>query len=293
MIFEHEIPEGTKLYFGKSAKIKRMLESYACEVFYRYGFEEIITPYFTYLEHQQNFSNRHIIRLSSQNNHQISLRYDSTIDTIRTITKRLERATSHQKWFYIQPVFSYPTNEIYQIGAESIHLQNLSDMITIGLEILEHCNVRAFLQLNNVRILDLCITELGLSKESYSSLSVQQIAQKASFMKDILHISTLQDLEHFLPKAPMFLHFEIERLIYEAAACKYDQILVSLFEEPLVDYYDDMVFKVFDGNQILLLGGKYKIQNCFCCGFGLYTDNVIESILKRESKQDALQALYI
>ncbi len=31
MIFEHEIPSGSRLYFGQSAKIKREIESIASE----------------------------------------------------------------------------------------------------------------------------------------------------------------------------------------------------------------------------------------------------------------------
>lgn len=278
MIFEHETPEGTKLYFGKSARIKRELENAACEIFYRYEFEEIITPYFSYLEHQQNFSDRHLIRLSSQNNHQISLRYDSTIDTIRTITKRLERATSHKNWFYIQPVFSYPTNEIYQIGAESIHTNDLNTMITIGLEILERCGVRALLQFSNIKILQLCMSEIGVDKATYKSLSVREIEKKAQFMRDLARISSLQDLDDFLPRSPMFLRFELERLSQKAHACRYEQIIISPLEMPFVDYYDDVVFRVFYGNKTLMLGGKYKIQDCLCCGFGIYTDNVIDLV---------------
>lgn len=279
MVFEHEIPEGTKLYFGKSARIKRELESAACEIFYRHNFEEVVTPYFSYLEHQQNFSDRHLIRLSSQNNHQISLRYDSTIDTIRTITKRLGRATSHKKWFYIQPVFSYPTNEIYQIGAESIHDGNLQSMIGIGLEILSRCGVKAILQFSNIKILELTLAEIGIDKDIYKSLSLRQIAQKARFVQDLLRINSLHDLDSFLPDAPMFVRFELERLSHKAHACGYEHILISPLELPLVDYYDDVVFRIFSENDTLVLGGKYNIQECLCCGFGIYVDNVIGHIL--------------
>ena len=46
MIYEHEIPTGSKLYFGESAKLKRSLERVASELFYEAGFEEIVTPFF-------------------------------------------------------------------------------------------------------------------------------------------------------------------------------------------------------------------------------------------------------
>ncbi len=39
-------PTGTKLYFGKTAKIKRNIEAVASDVLYEAGYEELITPLF-------------------------------------------------------------------------------------------------------------------------------------------------------------------------------------------------------------------------------------------------------
>ena len=51
MIFEHEIPKGSRLYFGKTAKAKRVLENSVCEILEKNGFEEILTPNFSYSQH--------------------------------------------------------------------------------------------------------------------------------------------------------------------------------------------------------------------------------------------------
>ena len=280
MIFEHEIPEGTKLYFGKSARIKRELESYACEVFSNNGFEEIVTPYFSYFEHQQNIGDRRIIRLNSQNNHQISLRYDSTIDTIRILTKRLGRAINHQKWFYIQPVFSYPTNEIYQIGAECLNPSNFTQVIGLCLQILDKFSLQSHLQISNTKILQLCLAEMEQGLESFSSLCLEEIVKKAPFMQDIVRISSIEDLASYTANAPMFLKLECERLLDKAKSCEYPRTLISPLERTMVAYYDDIVYKGFAQNSILFLGGKYKIQDCLCGGVGIYEDNVIAKILK-------------
>ena len=46
MIFEHEIPSKSKLYFGECAKVKRDIESVCASTMYENGFEEIVTPLF-------------------------------------------------------------------------------------------------------------------------------------------------------------------------------------------------------------------------------------------------------
>ena len=76
MILEHELPQGSKLYFDMSARLKRDIESCAIKAFYENDYREIVTPSFAFLEHQGDMFNREIVRLSSENNHQIGLRYD-------------------------------------------------------------------------------------------------------------------------------------------------------------------------------------------------------------------------
>ena len=41
MILEHEIPNGSKLYFGNSAKVKRRIENVASDILDKNGFEEM------------------------------------------------------------------------------------------------------------------------------------------------------------------------------------------------------------------------------------------------------------
>ncbi|PAF47126.1 ATP phosphoribosyltransferase regulatory subunit [Helicobacter sp. 12S02634-8] len=280
MILEHEIPQGTKLYFGLSAKIKRKIENLACEIFYQNGYEEILTPFFVYLEHQKNFSNRSIIRLSSQNNHQISLRYDTTIDAIRIITKRLGRTTDQKKWFYIQPVLSYPTNEIYQIGAECLESDAFPQILRLGAMMMQSFELKPILQISNVKILKACAEDLGVEMEAFRKMQIEDILTSGSYIADLLKIQTQADLESFIPIAPKFLQDQLRALAMCASYCHYENMIFSPLDFAPVDYYNDLVFRMFAGNHTFLLGGKYTIEGIESCGFGIYVDDVIDHQIK-------------
>ena len=105
MIHEHEIPSGSKIYFGQLAKKKRDLENKASEFLESCGFEQIVTPNFSYQTHQSIDDTTKLIKINDGENNSITLRADSTLDVVRLITKRLGRTTMHKKWFYIQPIF--------------------------------------------------------------------------------------------------------------------------------------------------------------------------------------------
>jgi len=152
MIHEHEIPQGSCLYFGDIAKKKRTLENKLATYLNDEGFEEIITPNFSYTQHQSIDNENELIKISDENNNQVSLRADSTLDVARIITKRLGRTTNHKKWFYIQPVFTYPSSENYQIGLEWLEHTNASEVINLSAKVFEQINIKPLIQITNINI---------------------------------------------------------------------------------------------------------------------------------------------
>lgn len=131
-VAEHEIPKGSRVYFGTVAKRKREFEHNISKLLEKLGFEEIVTPSFSF-DLSKN-SIREPISIVDDNNNKMILRNDSTKDVVRIITKRLGRSTTHKKWFYAQSVFNYPSKEQYQIGAEWIGCQTVENIIDICLQ---------------------------------------------------------------------------------------------------------------------------------------------------------------
>lgn len=280
MILEHEIPQGSQLYFGKSARLKRRIEERASQILYTAGFEEIITPSFSFLEHQRDTSSREVLRLSNEKNHQIALRNDTTLDVVRIITKRLGRSTEHRRWFYIQPVFSYPTNEIHQIGAESIGEADAKSMLKVAIEIFRSLELEPILQLSNMRIPLLCAEHSRLGLEVFAKMQVEKIMASEEYLGELLQIKNAQDLQRATSKVPSFLKEELEKLRALAEGIEYPRfVFAPLYYAPM-DYYNGIFFRMFEGNSTLLSGGIYEMDELQSCGFGLYTDQLIEKILR-------------
>ncbi|RDU70725.1 ATP phosphoribosyltransferase regulatory subunit [Helicobacter aurati] len=278
MVLEHEIPKGSKLHFGLSARLKRKVENLSAELFYQHGFEEIVSPIFVYQEHQKSFLNRNVIHLSSEQNHQIAMRNDSTIDVIRIITKRLGRTTDQKKWFYIQPVFSYPTIEHNQIGAECINENAIQNMLMLGITIFHSLGITPLLQITNTKIAKLCAQEMQLDICYFDKLHIEKL-QAVAFIGKLLSVNTPSDLANIIDSMPQFLRPELEYLLH-SCSCDYPHVLCSPLLPAPVDYYDDLFFKMFLRNAVFLSGGHYCVDGTRSCGFGIYTDNIIYHLLK-------------
>ena len=279
MIFEHEIPKGSRLYFGKTAKAKRVLENSVCEILEKNGFEEILTPNFSYSQHQSIEDNKKLIKFSDEENEQVSLRADSTLDVVRIITKRLGRATNHRKWFYIQPIFSYPSKEDYQIGCEWIEHNNISDIMNLTADILRAIKIEPILQISNINIPKLISTELNISIDILKNGDISELLKlDCDWLNNLLRVKDIKSLENIIEKVPNILKKELEILLEKSKEVKYSNIIIAPMYYGSLKYYNWVYYRVIDKNLVLCRGGMYEDDGISSLGFALYTDNLLKML---------------
>lgn len=279
MMLEHEIPSGTKLYFGKTAKIKREIEATASDVLYGAGYEELITPLFSYHQHLSIADEKELIRVNDTQNYQLTLRADSTIDVVRLLDKRLGRNTTHQKWFYIQPIYMYPSKEIYQIGAEYIGEKNLSSVLQSAIDIVNALEIKPLLQISNIRIPELISQELGIDLEDFKHINIQKLLDhKVSWLKEIIYLERLENIDAVIEVVPDVIKHELRRMKELAQNIEYDNFVLAPLYYAKMLYYDELYFRMIEKNDVFARGGRYVNDEVTSVGFALYTDKIIEKL---------------
>lgn len=280
MIFEHEIPSGSRLYFGQSAKVKREIERIASETLERLGFEEIVTPLFSYHQHECFEDQKLLVRLNDAENHEVTLRADSTADVVRIVTKRLGRSTESKKWFYIQPTVTFPTKEQYQIGAEVID-GSFEEIAETTTTLLEQIGSAPVMQIANIRIPHLLNEKYGVSLDVLKSMHVEQImAADLPWIEQLVRINAVSDLEDLSP-FPDDIKAELEKIKEATDKVAYSNMVISPLFYAKMRYYDSLTFRMFEGNSLLAMGGIYTIDGVEAAGFALYTDECISNKMNR------------
>ena len=280
MIFEHEIPSGSRLYFGQSAKIKREIESIASETLYGLGFEEIVTPLFSYHQHECFDDQKPLVRLNDEENHEVTLRADSTADVVRIVTKRLGRSTESKKWFYIQPTVTFPTKEQYQIGAEVIDgtFEKIAETTTT---LLKQIGSEPVMQIANICIPHLLNEKYGVSLDVLKSMNVEQImGADLPWIEQLVRINSVNDLDD-LSAFPDDIKAELEKIKEATQKVAYNNMVISPLFYAKMRYYDSLTFRMFEGNSLLAMGGIYTIDGVEAAGFALYTDECISKKMNR------------
>jgi len=280
MIFEHEIPSGSRLYFAKTAKIKREIENIASETLYGLGFEEIVTPLFSYHQHESFDEQKPLVRLNDEENHEVTLRADSTADVVRIVTKRLGRSTESKKWFYIQPTVTFPTKEQYQIGAEVIggSFEKISETTTT---LLAQIGAEPVMQIANIRIPNLLNENYGISLEVLKSMNIEKIMEAdLPWIEQLVRINSVNDLND-LSVFPEDIKAELEKIKEATNKVAYSNMVISPLFYAKMRYYDSLTFRMFEGNSLLAMGGIYTVDGVEAAGFALYTDECITNIMNR------------
>ncbi len=277
MIFEHEIPKGSRLYFGASAKRKRVLENQVCDILENSGFEEILTPNFSYSQHQAIANEKKLIKFSDEQNEQVSLRADSTLDVVRIITKRLGRTTTHKKWFYVQPIFTYPSKEEYQIGCEWIDHNNIADVMNLTAKILKALKIEPILQISNINIPMLVSKELNIDIELFKNGEIAILFKlNCEWLNKLIKVKDIKGLESVIAIVPASIKVELEKLLSNAKEVNYTNIIIAPLYYGSLRYYDGIYYRVINDNLTLCNGGVYSSEGISSLGFALYTDNLLK-----------------
>ncbi len=280
MILEHEIPHGSKLYFGKSAKVKRDIERVASDILDANGFEEIVTPIFSYHQHKSIADERELIRINDEKNNSLSLRADSTIDVVRIIEKRLGKNTTQKKWFYIQPVFTYPTTEQYQVGVEFMGEKKLSSVASLAIDIFEKLEVNPLMQISNIKIPELIVGMFdALSIDDFRHINIDKfISIGEEWLSKLVYLQHVEQLDALLEIVPESIKVELLKMKELCLEIKSENVVLAPIYYAKMLYYDELFFRCIVGNEVYARGGRYKNETLTSVGFAIYTDVLCEAL---------------
>jgi len=280
MILEHEIPNGSKLYFGNSAKVKRKIENIASTILDENGFEEIVTPVFSYHQHLSIADDKELIRINDKANNSLSLRADSTIDVVRIIEKRLGKNTQQKKWFYIQPVFRYPTEEQYQVGVEFMGEKKLSSVMNIAVDIFDKLEVKPLIQISNIKIPELLVEMFDeLTIEDFKHINIEKFLNlKVQWLEKLVYLQYIEQIDEIMAIAPKEVQIELQKMKDLCSEMKCENSVLAPMYYAKMLYYDELFFRVIDKNEVYARGGRYKSSELTSVGFAIYTDALCESL---------------
>ncbi len=155
--FVPRIPYGTKDFLPREAVEKRRVEADLARLFAQWGYDEVVTPTFEYLETLEvgngGQSQGQVFKFFDQHNRLVALRHDMTTPIARVAATRLKEAEPPLKLFYLTNVFRQEEAqtgrqcEFYQGGIEVLGVSDSTadaEVIALAVESLRSAGLKKF-----------------------------------------------------------------------------------------------------------------------------------------------------
>lgn len=174
--FLPKIPYGTKDFLTDSAVLKRVMERNVAELFVRWGYEEIVTPTFEYMEIFDNSSlNDQAFKFFDRDGNAMVLRPDMTAPIARVASTRLRDKDMPKKISYVANVFRYEKAqagrqcEFYQAGVELLGVCDPSadaEILALAVEAIKTAGLDEFtVSIGHVEFLGGIVESTALSSD--------------------------------------------------------------------------------------------------------------------------------
>lgn len=293
---KREIPKGLRDLLPAEVKMMRAIENKAFRLFQSYGYEEVITPTFEYLEVVENGAGGNIRQelflFMDREGGILSLRPEMTVSIARLAATHMQDDSFPRRLFYRANVFRHVQphlaqyREFWQLGIELLGASGIwadSEVITIAVRALQDIGLDNFkLSLNQMGIFNSLVNDSHMDPENRTlirrlveskdlvelSRVLEKMAIEEGLKETIAALPVLHGGPEVLNKIPWAeknrkAAMAINDLMQIYSALKIsgvqDKIVLDMGVLRGLDYYTGIVFEGYspDLGYGLLGGGRY------------------------------------
>ena len=195
------IPYGTRDFLPDEAREKRAIESLLAEGFVRWGYDEIVTPAFEFVDTLTLGNGRRIepymFKFFDRQNRTLALRHEMTTPIARVVASRMKGAEMPLKLFYLSPVYRYEQAqtgrqcEFYQAGVEFMGSDSEAadaEIVALAATSMKNAGLKNF---------QICLGQVdfihGLMQELRLDANAQEAVKAALEAHDLVGLRVLAD----------------------------------------------------------------------------------------------------
>jgi len=286
---ELKTPKGTKDYLPEEMKKRRVVIEKFRRIFERYGYEEVCTPVFEYLELLEKKANlgeenvKDIYKFQDKGGRWLGLRFDMTTPIARIVASN-PNLKKPIKWYYVANMWRYENpqrgrlREFWQAGIENLGLKDEvidAEILAVTYDALREIGIDDFtLNINSRRLMDkICDYYKIKNRDEF-----YRLVDKKSKLK---RVEWIERLKRFFKEESYFKNF-LE--LMESSANEVWDKIPSLAKEEL-EYLE----KIIDYAKEFGIGERYINPDLSIVrGLEYYTDFVFETYKKGEESLGSL-----
>ena len=160
--------------------------------------------------------------------------------------------------------------------------KKLSSVVNIAIAIFDKLEVNPLIQISNMKIPHIVSSLFDeLSLDDFRHVNIEKFLNlKVEWLSKLVYLQHVEQIDELLEIVPDELKIELAKMkeLCEEIGCK-NSVLAPMYYAKML-YYDELFFRVIQGNEVYARGGRYKNDDVSSVGFAIYTDTIIEEKVK-------------
>ena len=160
--------------------------------------------------------------------------------------------------------------------------KKLSSVLNIAINIFDKLEVKPLIQISNMKIPHIVSSLFDeLSLDDFRHINIEKFLNlKVKWLSKLVYLQNVEQKNELLEIVPNELKIELTKMkeLCEEIGSQNSVIAPMYYAKML--YYDELFFRVIQGNEVYARGGRYKNNNVSSVGFAIYTDTIIEEKVK-------------
>ncbi len=220
-----QIPKGLRDFLPDEVKNRRKLEQKAIEVFTSFGYKEVITPTFEFLEVVETGAGKNREKLflfMDREGGILSLRPEMTVSIARLAAMHLQDSSYPQRFFYSANVFRHVQphlaqyREFWQTGIELLGASGPradAEAINLAVKLLQELGLHDFkISINQISIFNSLLADCEISPEDKDSIRrLVEIKDLVELSRRLEALALPDELKETIARLPI-LHGGLEIL---------------------------------------------------------------------------------
>jgi len=160
--------------------------------------------------------------------------------------------------------------------------KKLSSVLNIAINIFDKLEVKPLIQISNMKIPHIVSSLFEeLSLDDFRHINIEKFLNlKVQWLSKLVYLQNVEQINELLEIVPNELKIELTKMkeLCEEIGSQNSVIAPMYYAKML--YYDELFFRVIQGNEVYARGGRYKNNDVSSVGFAIYTDSIIEEKVK-------------
>ena len=125
----------------------------------------------------------------------------------------------------------------------------------------------------------LCTYYLDLNLDDFRHVNIEKfLSLKIDWVTRLVYMQHSHEIDEVAVIVPESIRSELIKIKELCEALEYPNVVIAPLYYAKMLYYDELFFRVIEGNEVYAMGGRYKNDETVSVGFAIYTDALIDAL---------------